>query len=165
MEKDFVTSAFTRLRIKLLSRATYILGNTDDGNDALQEAFFKLWKSRARIASVEQAEKASFISVKNTAIDMLRRKAAHPMEGLDSSRELADPQCDSDEEIFNVVDTLVNRHLNQRQQIILRMRDMEGRSYEDIAEELELTPENVRMTLSRARKLIRELYRQGRYEI
>lgn len=164
MEKDFVTSAFTKLRIKLLSRATYILGDSDDGNDALQEAFFKLWKSRAHITSTEQAEKASFVSVKNTAIDMLRRKAAHPTESLDSHREIVDNRCDSDEEIFNLVHSLVIRHLNQRQQSILRMRDMEGRSYEDIADTLGLTPENVRMTLSRARKLIRELYRQGRYE-
>lgn len=164
MEKDFVTSAFTRLRIKLLSRATFILGNSDDGDDALQEAFFKLWKSRECITSAEQAEKASYVSVRNTAIDMLRRKATHPTQGLESTADLADEKQDSDEETFRIVDNLVKRHLNPRQQAVLRMRDMEGMTYEDIADSLGMTPENVRMTLSRSRKLIRELYRQGRYE-
>lgn len=164
MEKDFVTSAFTRLRIKLLSRATFILGNSDDGDDALQEAFFKLWKSREYITSAEQAEKASYVSVRNTAIDMLRRRATHPTQGLEATADLADVNTDTDDETFNIVNNLVSRHLNPRQQKILRMRDMEGMTYEDIAESLGITQENVRMTLSRSRKIIRELYRQGKYE-
>ena len=55
---------------------------------------------------------------------------------------------------------IVSQQLSEQQQAILRLRDYEGRDYEEIAELLQMTPSAVRVNLSRARKTVREVYRQ-----
>ena len=46
--------------------------------------------------------------------------------------------------------------LPERQRITIYMRDVEGYSFEEIAETMESDPTTVRMNLSRARKTIRD---------
>ena len=43
---------------------------------------------------------------------------------------------------------------------MFELHDIKGLGYEEVAETLGMTQENVRVTLSRARKSIREIYRK-----
>ncbi|MDE5842287.1 MAG: sigma-70 family RNA polymerase sigma factor, partial [Muribaculaceae bacterium] len=45
MKKDNLTYSFVALRSKLHQSALTLLKNDEDAKDALQDAFFNLWKS------------------------------------------------------------------------------------------------------------------------
>lgn len=51
------------------------LPNREDADDALQEAFFRLWKHADRIDSREEAEALTVATVKNLCIDVLRKRS------------------------------------------------------------------------------------------
>lgn len=60
------------------------------------------------------------------------------------------------------VEAIINSRLTPQQQQIIQMRDVEGISFEEIAEKLDMQPSAVRMALSRARKTIRDIYNEER---
>ncbi len=55
---------------------------------------------------------------------------------------------------------LIRTRLTPLQQQIIHLRDYREKSYDDIAYELNMQPTAVRMQLSRARKTIRDIYRE-----
>lgn len=64
------------------------------------------------------------------------------------------------EELFLEVEEIINRQLSPMQRQILREKEYEGKSIEEIADGLQMQPTAVRMQLSRARKTIRECYQK-----
>ncbi|MCI7424341.1 MAG: sigma-70 region 4 domain-containing protein, partial [Prevotella sp.] len=62
-------------------------------------------------------------------------------------------------ERFDAVKRIVETQLSDTQRRVLWMRDYEGYSFAEIAAAVDMTEENVRQTLSRARKQIRETYK------
>ncbi|MDE5625337.1 MAG: sigma-70 family RNA polymerase sigma factor, partial [Muribaculaceae bacterium] len=68
------------------------------------------------------------------------------------------------EATYNIVLRLSRQALNETQYTVFRLHDIEGLTYPEIAQSLGMTQENVRMTLSRARKAIRELYRKTNHD-
>ena len=63
------------------------------------------------------------------------------------------------QELFQEVEELIERQLSPIQRLILRKKEYEEESIEEIAKELDMQQAAVRMQLSRARKIIRECYR------
>ena len=64
------------------------------------------------------------------------------------------------EALFRRVEASVEKELSEIQKEIIRMHEYEGMTFEDIANELGMTPAAVRMQASRARKILREKYRE-----
>ena len=159
MEQNNLTSTFSLLKTRLRIIATSILGNDDDAQDALQEAFYKLWKRHSDIKSRHEAEKLSVTAVKNASIDMLRHRMSHPADRIEDNTAIADEQSETErEELFKRVSTIIEMQLSERQRDIIMMRDMQEMSFQEIARRLDMSEENVRMTLSRARKIVRNIY-------
>jgi RNA polymerase sigma-70 factor (ECF subfamily) len=63
------------------------------------------------------------------------------------------------QELFQEVEKLIDQQLSPVQRLILRKKEYEDESIEKIAKELDMQQAAVRMQLSRARKIIRECYR------
>lgn len=165
MEQNNLTSTFSLLKTRLHIIATSILGNDDDAQDALQEAFYKLWKRHSDIKSRQEAEKLSVTAVKNTSIDMLRHRISHPTEQIEYRTAIADEQFETErEELFKRVSTIIETQLSERQRDIIMMRDMQEMSFQEIARRLDMSEENVRMTLSRARKIVRNIYQSTNHD-
>ena len=53
MSKETLTSTFTELRKNFLRLAMRFLPNKEDADDALQEAFFRLWRHADKIVSIQ----------------------------------------------------------------------------------------------------------------
>ena len=73
---------------------------------------------------------------------------------------LNDATVDNSENDIELRVELVRRAINklpELQQKVFIMRDFEEKEYEEIAQELNITQENIRVMLSRARKRVREL--------
>lgn len=167
-KNDILTSSFSALKCRLQRLAIGILGDSNDADDALQDAFCKLWARRENIKSRQEAEALSVTAVHNVCIDTLRRHSHSPTVSIDENRDTITYPVDdtesyaSREELFAEVDKIITRQLTEQQQAILRMRDVECMSYEAIAESLNMQPTAVRMALSRIRKTIREIYLKSR---
>lgn len=160
----FLLSAFRRLQGRLRGMAREISGNGDDADDALQEAFARLWVRREGIASEGEASALITTTVKHLSVDAYRRHTAHAEVEIDPQRDDfhdadAERQALLDER-FREVQTLMEQVLSPSQMQVMQMRDYEDRSYEEIAHTLHLTESAVRMQLSRARKAVREAYRK-----
>lgn len=158
----FLVVAYRRLQQRLRHLSRSITHNDDEADDALQDAFERLWLRRSHIASVEEAAALMTTTVRNLSIDTLRRRTTNATETIDdlcvNTVSAANDDYNDTEECFQRVLQIVHSRLSPSQQQILRMRDYEGRDYEEIAQKLQLSPTAVRMQLSRARKTVREVY-------
>lgn len=149
------------MRLQLRRMAGSILGNDDEAEDALHDAFCRLWTSYKDINSEADARRLSYTLVYNTSIDCLRRSKAHGGRKVELLNDIEYEGEDKGyEEVYSEVVKLAMKCLNEKQLAVFRLHDLENRGYAEVAEILDMTQENVRMTLSRARKMIRELYRQ-----
>ena len=165
MNTEILTSAFRRVRLRLLSGSRH---GGDDPEDALQEAFCRLWTRRVDITDRSQAEGLLSTAARNVGIDSIRRRNQHPMESIDDSalQHLSGADCDDDadgrEELLREVERLVAECLSPRDREILYRRDRDGWEFDELAEHYSLSEGNIRMIVSRARKRIREVYRNGK---
>ena len=150
-----------RLRQRLRSMAARMTGSEEEAEDALQDAFVRLWE---RPLPDNEAQTAALLTttVKHLSIDSLRRKnATHQLpidEQKDSCVNVSEEEADSEEALFSEVQAIIHQKLTPMQQRILKLRDYEGRSYEEIASLLSMQPTAIRMQLSRARKAVRDVW-------
>lgn len=154
LTEEILISAFKRIRDRFRSRDYTDL----DSEDALQEAFCRIWGGMVSFSKIEDAEALLNVSVRNKKIDIARRRTRHPgvtLEGFDVAEYSEDEEF---EDIFREVSRLIDSRLTEREKMILIHRDRYGWDYEDIAQELNLSEANVRLILSRTRKKIRDLY-------
>lgn len=159
-QPDRITIAFTTLREQMLSLAGRITGNRDDAADAVQDAFVKLWQQHERYDTSSHASGAGMTAVRNTSIDLARRNRRRndvPVE------EIADDiTVITDEDrtlVYQQVRAIIDKELSANQRAIIDMREIHGMEFDDIAARLGMQPATVRVELSRARKRVREIYR------
>lgn len=162
MSEKILTAAFKRWRSRFLRQAMHILPSEEDAEDALQDAFLKLWPKAGDIETEQDAVAMTSVTIRNLSIDRYRKQQYSPtvdIEGKDIAEETAsEPVMVEDK--MRIVEEIMVRTLSETQQTIIRLRDYEGKSYEDIGQILGMQPTAVRMQLSRARKAIREEYRR-----
>ena len=158
MPRDLLTDTYLALRNRFRTRARRILGSAEDADDALQEAFFKLWSKDYDIRTRSEAEALLSTAVRNSSLDAVRRRRDKvPLEAAD--RLPAEDRRERAEQLA-AVRKLIERELTDTQRYILPRIEYGGMTQEQIAQELGMQPAAVRMQLSRARKIIRELYKQ-----
>lgn len=166
MAKSILTSTFIRFRERLRGVAAGITHDDCEAEDILHDAFCKLWAAHIDIDNELSALRMSYAAVRNSAIDSFRRKRSHPTVPVEWVPEGSLPrQQDTDEtdkkEICDMVLLTSRKILKEKYYRVFFMHDVEGLSYDEIASSLELSQENVRTILSRARKMIREYYRKN----
>lgn len=163
MSDNNLINTFTRGRSRLLQLARRLLDSPEDAEDALQEAFCRLWPRADSLRNQAETEKLASTVVKNISIDQLRRQPDQltvDVETLSEDTRFSTEAEQEQREQYEVVSRLIAQRLTPLQQRILRSHDMEGRSYEEIARREEMQEAAVRMQLSRARKTIRECYHE-----
>lgn len=170
MSQEILTSAFTGLSGRLRRLALRLLPAGEDADDVLQEAFCRLWPKAGELANMQQAEGAVTVTIRNLCIDTLRRRAAAPQAvGTDAllrerdSRPVADVELELREQ-FEAVERIIESSLTPAQRRVLRLRELEGLDAAQIAAREGVSPEAVRMQLSRARKAVRECYNKTIHE-
>jgi RNA polymerase sigma-70 factor (ECF subfamily) len=162
MNEEPLITTFTKLRKSFLRLASRFLPNEEDASDALQDAFCRLWPRRNQIHSSQEAEALAVTTIRNLCIDQVRKEKVPIME-LDAERDSTPTESIEEsierQELFQEVEKLIDQQLSPVQRLILRKKEYEDESIEKIAKELDMQQAAVRMQLSRARKIIRECYR------
>ena len=165
-QTDRITNAFTTLREQMLSLAERITGNRDDAADAVQDAFVKLWQQRGRYETTSHAQGAGMMTVRTTSIDMARRNAHRTDVPIEQAAYTIE-ETSNEERLttYQQVRRIIDNELTPKQRAIIDLREMEGLEFDDIATRLDMTAVNVRVELSRARKKVREIYRNRKEDI
>jgi len=134
--------------------AYFLLENEADAKDAVQELYIKLWNLRDHLELIREPAAYGSLLMKNLCIDRIRRR--RPREelredmasGLTPDRELE--IRDEWQAVAKAMDSLPS---SQRK--LLRMRILEGLSYQEISKKTGLSPLNIRVQVSLARKKLR----------
>lgn len=158
MNHEQLTSLFTRMQMRLHRIGASMLGRDADVEDALQDAFCKVWTRSEGFAEEAHAEAYTVTAMRSACIDSLRRRRdSADIAQCGDIEDTNSSEADTDE-LYRDVMTIVNSRLPELQRNILNMRDVQGLSFAEIADTLGMEQSAVRVALSRARKAVREIY-------
>ena len=134
--------------------AFYLLEDRADALDAVQDLYVKLWKMRDSLDLVENPGAYGALLVRNLCIDRIRR--ARPSEPLEDDLPGKPPP----DEALMLRETLgalfqAMENLPESQRKILKMHLLQGMTYDEIATATGLTPLNIRVQVSLARKKLK----------
>ncbi|MCH5245642.1 MAG: sigma-70 family RNA polymerase sigma factor [Muribaculaceae bacterium] len=149
------------LRPRVLMTATRVLTDPEMAEDVAQETLLKLWSLRERLSDYQNVDGLAMVIARNKCLDILRqqnRVYRVPIEDVEAmSPELSPMEAlidtESDDEVSEILSMLP-----EGQQVVLRMKHIEGMEVEDIAQLTGCTPNAIRVTLSRARKRVKEIF-------
>jgi RNA polymerase sigma-70 factor (ECF subfamily) len=154
---------------RLLSVARRFLGNNEDAEDAVQEAFIKAFKAIDTFEARAQLHTWLHRIVVNTALMKLRSQRRRPEESIDDllptfsadghqtteSRDWSDAILERKETAGLVRQAIAK--LPEQYRVVLTLRDIEERDTAETAAALGTTTTVVKVRLHRARQALRTL--------
>ncbi len=146
---------------KLYRFALRFSRNHEEAEDMVQDVFLKLMKMGEKLDTYRSKEALAFTVTRNLCLDRIKTRHTISMEesGVMEKQETADPpdvQLDRKDKAGKILEIM--EHLPETQKTVLHMRDVEGLDFETIANATNMTVNNVRVVLSRARKNVRETF-------
>ncbi|MCK4568960.1 MAG: RNA polymerase sigma factor [Bacteroidales bacterium] len=152
---------------KLYRFALRLLGDAEDAQDIVQEIFLRLWSKRENLSEYRSIEAFAMTMTRNLCLDKLKSPASKK-ESFDESREMPDnrtPYTRTETTDTIRLVKMAMEALPEQQRMVIHLRDIEECDFDEIAEVTGLSLNNVRVTLSRARKKIRDtLIKINNYE-
>lgn len=141
--------------------ARWLMHNTQDAEDAVQDAFVRAFRYFDGFRG-NDARAWLLRIVRNTCYSNLRqRRAEEPLVPLDETGELLAPNSNPETIVLQRLDIDRLKQILDELPIEFRevmvLRDMEGMSYRDIAEIVEIPIGTVMSRLARARRKIQDL--------
>jgi RNA polymerase sigma factor (sigma-70 family) len=124
----------------------------EDARDLVQSSFEKLWEHRADV-NVLKSKSYLFTIAYHKMIDLNRKNSR-----LEFRETLPDHPIDkpgNSPRLKEILEKALSR-LNERQRSLVLLKDYEGYSYEEIAEITGLNATQVKVTLHRARLILKE---------
>lgn len=156
--RDFKTSVLP-VSQKLLRFATHFLKDEELARDVVQDVFLKLWQKRESLGEIENIEAFAMRMTKNRCLDVIRANKVIPLDA-ETDRKLKEKTVDVHSKVelsesAQQILQLINK-LPDLQRTVMKLRDIEQLSYEEIAEATDLKVNAIRVNLSRARKKVRD---------
>ena len=149
------------LKDKLFRLALRITLDRAEADDVVQDTMIRVWNKRDEWQQFESVEAYCLIVAKNLAIDRSQKKDAQNVELTPEMAEEVDTSGPYDRLVNNERMKIIHRlidELPEKQRLIMQLRDIEGESYKDIAKVLQLTEEQVKVNLFRARQKVKQRY-------
>ena len=161
---DGQRAAFQELVERYQDRAFHtargVVGNSETAREVAQEAFLKVYASRARFDLKRRFSSWFYRILRNLAVDRVRRQsagtpgAASSIEGDWNDGSRGPAAAASREERRAAVHRIL-ADIPAKFREVLALRDIEGMSCAEIGERVDLTTGTVRWRLHHARKLFR----------
>jgi RNA polymerase sigma-70 factor (ECF subfamily) len=152
---------------RLYNTVYRLLGDAEDAQDALQDAFLQAYRSLARFKGESQFYTWLYRIAVNAAMSLKRKQRVMlPMEAGGDRLEPLDTRAGSQPSVAlenadneRRLQEALNR-LSPEHRTVLVLKDIEGHKYEAIATITQVPVGTVRSRLHRARLELRELLRQ-----
>ena len=142
------------LRDKLYRFSMSIVRKNDIAEDVVQEILIKVWEKREDWKDWRNMNAMIFTMTKNLSLDKLKRKDNQLYtipEGYDTPSDRADPvQRVISKDVGRIIDKAIGT-LNEIQRMVIQLRDIEGHTYQEIADMTDLTMAQVKVNLHRGR--------------
>lgn len=143
---------------KLYRLAKRLLVSSEEAEDATQEVLMKLWDRKHNIANYRNIEAFAMTMTKNFCLDRLKSRQSSNLKLVHSN--YADEATSLQQEIelkdsVGWVEKIINE-LPEQQRMVLQLRDVEEYEFDEICELMDINATTARVTLSRARKAVRE---------
>ena len=149
------------LKDKLFRLALRITFDRAEAEDVVQDTMIRVWNKREEWTQFGSIEAYCLTVAKNLAIDRSQKKEAQNVELTPEMEEASEASGPYDQlinkERMSIIHRLINE-LPEKQRLIMQLRDIEGESYKDIAKILNLTEEQVKVNLFRARQKVKQRY-------
>jgi RNA polymerase sigma-70 factor (ECF subfamily) len=147
------------LKDKLLRVAFSIVRQTEEAEDIVQDVLLNIWNKRNDWLKLQNCEAYCTAMTRNRSLDFLRKKKL-PIVSLDKAQSVSTKE-------ENRLDKMVQKEavtalqqaiqsLPEKQFLCVQLREVEEKSYDEIAETLNITLEQVKINIHRARKNLRE---------
>jgi RNA polymerase sigma-70 factor (ECF subfamily) len=156
----------SRYQTKIVAYATRMLSNQDDGEDVAQEVFIKAYRSLESFRGASSFSTWLYRIATNLCIDRVRKRKRSPQEAysldepLDKDEEhggrdlpdtTAEPMRNVERDELRQQVRLTVAEMPEKLRSVLLMCDIQGMSYEDIAESLQCPIGTVKSRLFHAR--------------
>ena len=148
----------TPFKDKIFRVAKRLLVSFEEAEDATQEVLIKLWNHRQKFKDYNSPEAFAMTMTKNWCFDRLKSKQAQNLKIVHNNYE---DHSQSLQKSIEVNDSLqwIDKHIEalpEKQKLIIQLRDIEQYEFSEIAKILDMTEAAIRVSLSRARKSVRE---------
>ena len=157
MENISFRTTVLPLSDRLYRLALRITMNKAEAEDVVQDTLLKVWECREDWNQISNLEAFAIATCRNRALDVVKR-AGRDTENLDEmahfSSQTPHEQLEAREEI-SLVRRLMDS-LPEVQRTIMLLRDIEGKTYQEIAQTLDISETQVKVYLHRARTKIKE---------
>lgn len=137
--------------------------NSQEAEDIVQDVIIKIWKSppqsppQGEDGGVTNLKAYALKAVRNLALDRQRLKVnqTENIDGMDFSSGSSIEHTLEQQERIDLIRKAMDQ-LPEKQRSIMQLRDFEGYSYKEIADIMEISEEQVKVNLFRARQSIRQ---------
>ena len=149
------------LKDKLFRLALRITFDRAEAEDVVQDTMIRVWNKREEWTQFGSIEAYCLTVAKNLAIDRSQKKEAQNVELTPEMEEESEISGPYDQLVNNERMSIIHRLINElpeKQRPIMQLRDIEGESYKEIAKILNLTEEQVKVNLFRARQKVKQRY-------
>ena len=157
MENVSFRTTVLPLSDRLFRLALRITMNRAEAEDVVQDTLLKVWERRDEWEQINNLESFAIATCRNRALDIVKR-AGRKTENLDEmahfSTQTPQEQLEASEQI-SLVRKLMDE-LPEVQRTIMLLRDIEGKTYQEIAEALGISETQVKVYLHRARTKIKK---------
>jgi RNA polymerase sigma-70 factor (ECF subfamily) len=149
------------IKNKLYRFALGIIKDAAEAQDVVQEVLIKVWNKRDELDHINNIEAWCMRLTKNLAIDKLRSKHRRTEDiettySLSSSESTPFEQTAVKDSVSKIKNMIAD--LPQKQKEVILLRDIEGFSYQEISDTLNMSLAQVKTNLFRARQQIKALF-------
>jgi len=173
MKSDFFDAAVSRHSRKVFTFASYLLGDAGEAEDVTQEVLIKLWKRGSEVESSRL--RAWLLQVtRNACIDQLRRRrrsaevvAIRPRDAVPIDGASSAPSPEKIVEGAQIGSTIraALADLTESAREVVILREIQGLSYAEISDVMDISVDSVRVTLHRARRRLRESLKEVSHHV
>ena len=147
------------MKNRLYRLALRITLNPAEAEDAVQDTLIRVWEHREEWERIDSMEAYALTICRNISLDMAG-KAGRGNVQLNEDSSMFNVQCSmfnefEQKERLSIVKKIMNT-LPEVQRSIMELRDIEGKTYQEIADILKLSETQVKVYLHRARTSIRQ---------
>ncbi len=159
---SFFKEQILPLKNSLYRLALRITLNPQEAEDIVQDTMLKVWARKDAWQTIESIEAFCYTICRNLALDSLRKMGNDNDSLEETTIEKPDPSSNplsqmQQKERMQMVKDAVNS-LPEKQRSCMQLRDFEGRSYKEIAQVLNITEEQVKVNIFRARQAIKQKF-------